>query len=761
MAHKSRSNRKITNNSSRDQFSNSTNKENKESITLIWYDPNIGSYEDTEKTKEQLRLTNDYVIFSNDLEECMTFIQLIYQEKIFFITSGSKASEILPVISAFRQIDSIFILCMEKERYEHLLNEYVNIIGIYTHIDDLCKSIKEQLELFNKQLQAFSFFDQYQKATKDLSKESAHFLWFQLFSYVIVRLPRDQHAKQQMIQICKEYYRGNTKHMKLIREFEENYRSEDAIRWYSKQSFVYKLINKALRIEDIDLLYTFRYFIADLCENLQRKHEHILLSKEKILNVYRGTKLEKEEFDKIKTNQRKLISTNGYLSTSRLKSLALHFATKHTRKNDDISVLFHIQCNIEQVDKNIIFADIHEFSQFPEEQEVLFGLNCCFEIESIEENEPVKIIKMNLSNEGQNITKGFIELTQKETDELSVSIVFGRLLCSIGEYDKSQKYFQKLLHDSNDEDHAWIEFNIGRAIDFKGEWIEARKYYERAYDQMMKNKPARIKDSAHVLNNIGNILNREGKYDEALKYHQQALKIRQMFYPCDHVDIATSLNNIGIILYLQGKCDVAFNYLQNARNIQKKIYPSNHVVIATSLVWIGNILNDKGMFNEALNYYQQALQIQEQFYPCGHADIAHSLNNIGAILNKHRMFDRALDYHQQALKMREKIYPSGHIDIAASLNNIGLILKIQGKNDEALDYHQRALKIRQQFYPSGHADTAYSLYNIGVCYENQNKQTMALDYYRQALAIYEKCLPVDHPYRQRIEGNIRRLTEKK
>ncbi|CAF4350716.1 unnamed protein product, partial [Rotaria sp. Silwood2] len=43
--------------------------ENKENITLIWFDPNIELHEDIEKTKEQLRLINDYVIFSTDLEQ--------------------------------------------------------------------------------------------------------------------------------------------------------------------------------------------------------------------------------------------------------------------------------------------------------------------------------------------------------------------------------------------------------------------------------------------------------------------------------------------------------------------------------------------------------------------------------------------------------------------------------------------------------------------------------------------------------------------
>ncbi|CAF1384583.1 unnamed protein product [Rotaria sordida] len=741
-----------------DKQSISTNyDENKESITLIWFDPNIGSLEDTKQTKQQLRLINDYIMFFTDLEQCIAFIQSIDKEKIFLITSGTKASQILPRIYSFHQIDSIFIFCMNKYRYEYLLNEYSKIIGIYINLNDLCKSIKEQIDLVSKQIQTFSFFDQHQKSTKDLSKESAEFLWFQLFHYVIARLPRNQQSKQQMIQICKAYYRGNTKEMKSIQEFEQNYRSEDAICWYSKESFLYKLINKALRTEDIDLLYKFRFFIGDLSETLQRQHEKILLSEEKILNVYRGVKLDKEEFIKLKENQGKLISTNGYLSTSRQKSLALNFAKKPTKRIDVIPVLFHIQCDITHIDKNIIFADIHQFSQYPDEQEVLFDLNACFQIESIEENESLQIIKMNLSNEGQKITKDYIALTQKETEELSVSIVFGRLLCNLGEYDKSQKYFQQLLHDSNDEDRAWIEFNIGRALAFKGEWNEAQKYYDRAYERMMANKPARIKDSAHVLNNIGVILEKQGKYNEALDYHQRALKIREKFYLSGHVDIATSLNNIGNILYNQGKYDEAFKYYERALNIDQKSHPSDHADIAYSLNNIGLILSCQGKYDEALDYHQRALKIRENFYPSGHIDIATSLDNIGVILYKQGKYDEALDYHQRALKIRQKFHPSGHVDIATSLNNIGLILCYRGNYDEAFDYYQRALKIQEKFYPSDHIDIATSLNNIGKILNRQRKYDEALDYYQRALKIQEKFYSSDHVDIARTLHNIGKI----
>jgi hypothetical protein len=128
---------------------------------------------------------------------------------------------------------------MKRDRYEHLLRESTKIVGIYNQLDDLYASIRQELEQFYGHLHTFSIFNQHQKCIKNLCQQSAEFLWLQLFHRLILDLSRSQPSKQQMIDVCRNYYLGNEKQLKLIDEFERDYRPENAIRWYSKQSFVY------------------------------------------------------------------------------------------------------------------------------------------------------------------------------------------------------------------------------------------------------------------------------------------------------------------------------------------------------------------------------------------------------------------------------------------------------------------------------------------------------------------------------------------
>jgi hypothetical protein len=329
--------------------------ENKEDVTLIWVDQTIDT------TRTTLREITNYVLLYTELEPCIRHIRSINKERIFLIVSGGYAEECLKQIHDLAQVDSIFIFCMNLSKYK---NEFINseryskIINIFDNEDELIQSIRTELDDLSKQLSTFSLYEK-QKTTKDLSTESASFLWFQLFKDVLLRMPRSEEAKREMIDQCRHYYRGNAEEIRNIDQFALTYTDTDTIRWYTKQCFIYRLCNKALRTEDVELLYTFRYYIQDLCKRLAIEHETYLTkeSNQPIVTLYRGLKLTKDELNRFQSNVDSLISTNGFLSTTRNYDLALEFALKTSKRSVDVlPTLFIIQAD--KYLNDVIFADI-------------------------------------------------------------------------------------------------------------------------------------------------------------------------------------------------------------------------------------------------------------------------------------------------------------------------------------------------------------------------------------------------------------------
>ncbi|CAF1053698.1 unnamed protein product [Rotaria sordida] len=547
-------------------------QQNLESIILIWYDSNIDKTNDTKETMNVLREINNCAVFHIDLQICINHIKSIKNEKIFLITSGQDATIILKEVNSLIQVDSVFIFCFKPEKYQHLLQKFTKLIGIYSKRHDLINSLKENIILVEKHLQTFNFYNQQkEKSTRDLSKESSEFLWFQMFKDVILRLPKDSRAKQQMIEFCQHYYHGNQKELKFIDEFKMNYQSNVAIKWYMKETFLYKIVNKALRTEDIEQLHMFRFFITDLSFNLAIEYQKLKDKGEKIVMLYRGQKIEEEELKNLKQNEDNLISTNGFLSTSRSKQLAIKFATKSTTRTNVFPVLYEIECNIQKIE-SIIYADVAQFSNYADELEVLFDLGSTFEIVSINEDVHLNLwlIKLKASDKGSKIAKEYIELNRKEEEEISIELIFGKLLIDMGQYDQSLKYFQSLLLNdpAQNQDIARINNLIGSAYHSKDNLEKALEYYERAYDLMINVRRMRLKDSARPLTNIGLVYHQKGQYNHALKLYLKAVEIFEIYYGKEHLKTTKTLTNIDNIYTEIGEYRHALQYYKNVLKIQ-------------------------------------------------------------------------------------------------------------------------------------------------------------------------------------------------
>jgi hypothetical protein len=151
--------------------------ENKENITLIWFDPNIDEKVDRTVTMKTLRAINDYALVYTDLEECIAYIESVRNEKIFLVTLGTWASLILSSVVDLKQLEAIYIFCTKREQHLYLMEKYPKILGIFIDQKELALNIRKNIYLLNKQVETFSFYDQNQKVSMNLSERTAAFLW--------------------------------------------------------------------------------------------------------------------------------------------------------------------------------------------------------------------------------------------------------------------------------------------------------------------------------------------------------------------------------------------------------------------------------------------------------------------------------------------------------------------------------------------------------------------------------------------------------
>ncbi|CAF3070447.1 unnamed protein product, partial [Rotaria sp. Silwood2] len=195
-------------------------------INFVWYDNDQNMNEVKSNLENKINFKINYY---TNLEVCIDYVESIQwkMQRIFFITSASCSNDIIPRIHNLRQIDSIFLMSNEDIDIEE---KYSKIIGIFIRYDDLTSSIQQNIELLKNDMQTFSIYIQNQKSIRDLSNESASFLWFILFKSVILELSQDKEAKQDLIHKLKECYRNNNRQLKFIEHFHKTFRIEDSIK---------------------------------------------------------------------------------------------------------------------------------------------------------------------------------------------------------------------------------------------------------------------------------------------------------------------------------------------------------------------------------------------------------------------------------------------------------------------------------------------------------------------------------------------------
>lgn len=718
--------------------------ENKEDILLMWLDAHLDDSLDCLNTRLLLLELNPAVQFYTDVDRCVNCIKSIKYERIFLIVSGALAQSILSKISSYRTVAAIFIFCTNRQEHESLINSCDKVVDVFIDRDRLFESIRETFNLVEKQTLAFSLFDQKQRIGRNLTQESALFIWHQMLLFVLKQMSQDQQSKEEMLNICRNYYRNNKKEMDKIEQFRVSYTSDKAIEWYTDECFLYKLLNKALRVEDIELLHTFRFFIIDLCAAIEQ--ESLQWKNKTVLSTFRGTLIPSEELERLRENKGKVISINGFLSTSRNIDVALAFAGESLSHTLFQAVLFEIEVNSSM--RTVVFADVEKKSRMTDEEEVLFTLNSLFKIESVTFDSIRKIwaVKLMGTDEGTEKVREHIVSIRQRLDEYPPIIYFGRLLTKeLAQMDRAEKYFQMLLKSlpSDHEDIAAVYLQMGTIYDRRGDLNAALKHFNLAYEIGHNQRPPNYPRVAGSLGSIGRIHRSRGNFKQALACFKQELDIGEKYYPGDHIHKAVAMEYLGIVHGDREEFDAVFSYLFDALAMFQRMLPAPHPYIARSFGFIGYVYERKGELDRALDYYQQLLDMDEQCLPLGHPDRSIDLEMIVHIYKRMGEDEKALDVCRKKLNDQKSTLGETHSCIARTLITMADVLK-EGNSNEAFNFYKEALAVLQQSSSSEPGLVSDCLSAISCLYWKREMIQDALQYELQALDLHRQTLSSEH-----------------
>ena len=470
-------------------------------------------------------------------------------------------------------------------------------------------------------------------------------------------VPSDRH---EFITRFRDICQPNAKYVKDIEQFEKAYLSKDCLWWYTKDTFVYRKLNEALRQQDIDSLFLFQFFIRDIEQELDRgqwKNQ---------IKLYRGQMIRKEELDALRSSIGTLISFNSFLSTSRNREVAYMYAGAHSKDGALEKVIFEIVANPTEVGVRP-FADVSHTSDFCDEEEILMMLGSIFRLTNIDldKHERIWEIRLHLCSDNDCDVKNVVNHMGTQYGLIDTKLLWlAYVLIDMSHFKEAEKYLHQALKELP-PDHRDIPKcyqALGKVHCEKGNYQQAHIDLNKALNFLVKFKSHRSR-LAYLFNNIGEVYQNERNWPQALQSYEEALKLFKETFNENDESIAWCYNNMGIIYERQKNYQKAHDYLLKALRIKEKVLPPKHPCLGNTYNNLGNVHYQLKQYDQALENYQLCYQTFEKSLKSAHPSIARVLRNIGLTYEHQKKFHEAIIKYKMALDIRELILPVSHPDL--------------------------------------------------------------------------------------------------
>ncbi|UJR38745.1 hypothetical protein I4U23_031410 [Adineta vaga] len=372
---------------------------------------------------------------------------------------------------------------MDNKSNEQWTCKFAKVKSVMVDLTELVSRIAEDYKIQKKVEEPLSIniFTTNISGDKSTTGINGQFVFFQILIDCLLRLESTETDKIELINLFKTEYEDNLSELNNLREFEEEYSSNKALWWYTKESFFYKTLNAALRTQNIHIIFLFREFISDMYLSLQHDQAN------NPLQVYRSQLISSNELDYLKNNVGQFISINSFFSTSTDRATALFFLDDTASLIDLklVGVLFEIDADPRLV-KTKPFADISKYSHFDNESEVLFMIGTIFRLNDINCNDDhVWIIKMSLCSDDEHALKPVLLRMRQQIGKGRTNLrILGRILLDMGRFDLSEKYIKRLLDERALNGHLICSLyeDLGKIASQKGDNDMSIEWYQKALE---------------------------------------------------------------------------------------------------------------------------------------------------------------------------------------------------------------------------------------------------------------------------------------
>ena len=640
----------------------------------------------------------------NDANECIDYITNCPSKSVFMILSDNRGIQVFSLVHQLESLKFVYILDTfstdQYRKYNAFIKNCWIIRGVFKNLSKLIGQLQYEMISTDNNNHTFHLLFEQLNTIDDLDKQPNERLRFQLiFNGLLHSTDASSNPiRQMMLDECRCRYATDKRELNRIDEFDSTETKWSTIQWWTQDSFIYRLINSALRSRHWNSIIKYQYFIVKLYNEIDRLHHEQFIStttnQTTLFYVYRGQLMLSQDLNILKNNIGGIVSMNYFLSTTLDQDIASIFS--EGQRGITINVLFHIllDCRI----SSAVFADISQFSTMSYEKEILLSPGMVFRIQSVAYEDTIDkwIVHLNLIDPNEDSLLSFMSTDLKNSH-------FGQILYQMGEYETARDYCQFMLT------------NTDRPLSYHsilGNTFKELNDYDRALENHFSalRYVTSIYQCSTIYYNIGLAYLGKDDYTNAIRYYHEASELECV--EGETMYLAEIYHDLGLAYISKGSLSVGLSYLERAFDIQKLILPENHYHLGITYFSLGNIYSNQNEIDRALDYYQHALDI----FRCSRRTDDHLIINVHSSIVRLYLQTKQYDMARRTFENLAQIYGDRNNYLTLTRIYFDLITSVlfpQQEFFQCINFIEYILSINRKHLPENHRLIGVILYILG------------------------------------------------
>ncbi|CAF1510433.1 unnamed protein product [Adineta steineri] len=236
-----------------------------EEMTFAWFGSNWSEMHDS---IVKLNQNVSPVLKFDKVDSFVEFLIRASNRKVVLIISSYPTETVISSLHSFPQLHSIYIFGTQYNNIEESIKKWEKVIGIYRDIEEICRTVQKTIQGYGHDLIPLNIA--HASLNTDLDACNSLSKYRQIIQEVLLSFGRNEQIKQNFINSVRIPYTSNNPILHQIDDFQRDYLRSPSVWWYTKESYIYSLLNAALKTQSIDALFMMRRFISDLHNRFNR-----------------------------------------------------------------------------------------------------------------------------------------------------------------------------------------------------------------------------------------------------------------------------------------------------------------------------------------------------------------------------------------------------------------------------------------------------------------------------------------------------------